>query len=176
MGNKNLLRVFVAGINCHKDAKTQRRNMKYLIFFFILVSVSVFGQTKVQKWGKADISYQMKPVNAERNYGIEKSSATDMLVSGLTHAYWIFISDVDGDNCAFSPSCSSFFIESVKETNIFQGILMFADRLTRDTNFIDRQFRYPFAKNGRLFDVPSNYKLDAAEIKYIPPFVSVNDE
>jgi putative component of membrane protein insertase Oxa1/YidC/SpoIIIJ protein YidD len=99
-----------------------------------------------------------------------------MFVSGLTHAYWIFISDVDGDNCAFSPSCSSFFIESVKETNIFQGTVMFADRLTRDTNFINRQFRYPFSKNGRLYDVPSNYKLDAAEIKYIPPFVSVNDE
>ena len=150
--------------------------MKSLILFFILVSVSVFGQTNIQKWGKADISYQIKPVNTERNYGIEKGSVTDMFVSSLTHAYWIFISDVDGDNCAFNPSCSSFFIESVKETNIFQGTLMFADRLTRDTNFINRELRYPFSMNGRLYDVPANYKLDAAEIKYIPPFVTVNDE
>ncbi len=150
--------------------------MRSLILFFILVSVSVFVQTNIRKWGKADVSYQMKPVNTERNYGIEKGSAADMLVSGLTNAYWIFISDVDGDNCAFSPSCSSFYIQSIRETNILQGTLMFADRLTRDTNFIDRQFRYPFAENGRLYDVPSNYKLDAAEIKYIPPFVIVNDE
>lgn len=146
------------------------------ILFSLIFSIALYAQTDLQKWGKADISYQIKPVNTERNYGIEKGSVTDMFVSGLTHAYWIFISDVDGDNCAFSPSCSSFFIESVKETNIFQGTMMFADRLTRDTNFIDRQLRYPFAKNGRLFDVPSNYKLDAAEIKYISPFVSVNDE
>jgi len=149
--------------------------MKTVLFFLIFTFV-LYAQFDLQKWEKADISYLMKPVNTERSYGIEKGSVTDMFVSGLTHAYWIFISDVDGDNCAFSPSCSSFFIESVKETNIFQGTLMFADRLTRDTNFINRQFRYPFAKNGRLYDVPSNYKLDAAEIIYYPPFVSVNDE
>jgi putative component of membrane protein insertase Oxa1/YidC/SpoIIIJ protein YidD len=150
--------------------------MKTAIFIFILISPIVSGQTNIQKWGKADISYQIQGVHTERNYGIESGSLTDMFVSGLTHAYWIFISDVDGDNCPFSPSCSEFFVESVKETNILQGTLMFADRLTRDTNFINRELRYPFAKNGRLYDVPSNYKLDTSEIKYIPPFVSVNDE
>ncbi len=150
--------------------------MKFLIMLFILTSAVISGQTDIQKWGKADISYQMGTANTERNYGIEKGSITDMFVSGLTHVYWVFISDVDGDNCAFSPSCSSFFVESVKETNIFQGTLMFADRLTRDSNFINRQYRYPFAKNGRFYDIPSNYKLDAKDIKYIPPFVSVNDE
>lgn len=154
----------------------RKSDMMKLLIIFMFISSLGFAQTDLQKWGKADISYQIKPVNTERIYGIEKGSVTDMFVSGLTHAYWIFISDVDGDNCAFSPSCSSFFIESVKETNIFQGTMMFADRLTRDTNFINRQFRYPFAKNGRLYDLPSNYKLDAAEIKYFPPFVSVNDE
>lgn len=150
--------------------------MKFLLVIFILISAVVSGQTDTLKWDKADISYQMQNVNTERNYSIENGSLTDMFVSGLTHAYWIFVSDVDGDNCAFSPSCSSFFVESVKETNIFQGTLMFADRLTRDTNFINRQFRYPFAKNGRLYDVPSNYKLNASDITYIPPFVVVNDE
>jgi putative component of membrane protein insertase Oxa1/YidC/SpoIIIJ protein YidD len=153
-----------------------KMNMMKLFIISMFISFLGLAQTDLHRWGKADVSYQMKPVNTERSYGIEKGSVTDMFVSGLTDAYWIFISDVDGDNCAFSPSCSSFFIESVKETNVLQGTLMFADRLTRDTNFIDRQFRYPFAENGRLYDVPSNYKLDAAEIKYFPPFVLVNDE
>lgn len=150
--------------------------MKFLAILLIVTSAAVSGQTDTHKWGKADISYRMGSVNTERNYGIEKGPVSDMFVSGLTNVYWIFISDVDGDNCAFSPSCSSFFIESVKETNILQGTLMFADRLTRDTNFINRQFRYPYAGNGRLYDVPSNYKLNAGDIKYIPPFVLVNDE
>ena len=149
--------------------------MKFILFF-LFISFTLYAQTDIKKWGKAETSYQIQPAGSERSYGIEKGSATDMFVSGLTHTYWIFISDVDGDNCPFSPSCSSFFIESVKETNIIQGILMFADRLTRDTDFIDRQLRYPVAKNGRLYDVPSNYKLNSAEIKYIPPFALVNDE
>ena len=119
---------------------------------------------------------RIKSDNNDRNYGIEDGALTDNFVTSLTHAYWIFISDVDGDNCAFSPSCSSFFVESVKETNIFQGTLMFADRLTRDTNFFNRQLHYPYAANGRLYDIPSNYKLNASEIIYYSPFASVNDE
>jgi len=140
------------------------------------MSVVLSAQTDTHKWGKAVVSYQENTAATERNYGIEKGSLGDVLVDGFTHAYWIFISDVDGDNCPFTPSCSSFFVESVKGTNIFQGTLMFADRLTRDTNFFNRQYHYPYAKNGRLYDVPSNYKLNAAEIKYISPLASVNDE
>ena len=157
---------------------TLRRNdnMKYFLIILIFSSVLLCAQTETQRWGKADISYQIKSPYTERSYGIEKGSVTDMFVSSFTHAYWIFISDVDGDNCPFNPSCSSFFVESVKETNIFQGTLMFADRLTRDTNFFNRQYHYPFAANGRLYDVPSNYKLRTAEIKYYPPFASVHDE
>ena len=131
----------------------------------MVFSVFISAQTDPYKWRKADISYQIKPVNIERNYDIEIGSVTDMFVSALTHTYWIFISDVDGDNCPFSPSCSLFFIQSVKETNIVQGTLMFADRLTRDTNFINRVYRYPMAGNGKLYDIPSNYKLDGSEIK-----------
>ncbi len=150
--------------------------MKYILIILIFLPVLLFAQTEAHRWGKAAVSYQVKSSDTERNYGIDKGTLTDIFVSSLTHAYWIFISDVDGDNCPFSPSCSSFFVESVKETNIFQGTLMFADRLTRDTNFFNRQNHYPYAANGRLFDVPSSYKLNAAEIKYYPPLVSVNDE
>ncbi len=140
------------------------------------MSAMLSAQTEMHKWGKAVISYQAYTPANERSYGIEKGSLSNILVDGFTHAYWILISDVDGDNCPFTPSCSSFFVESVKETNIFQGTLMFADRLTRDTNFFNRQYHYPFSKNGRLYDIPSNYKLNAAEIKYISPLASVNDE
>ena len=146
------------------------------ILIILFVSVVVCAQTDMQRWDKSDVSYQMKSPYTGRSYGVESGSVSDVFVSSLTNAYWIFISDVDGDNCAFSPTCSSFFVEAVKETNIVQGVLMFSDRLTRDTNFIDRQLHYPFAKNGRLYDIPSNYKLVTEDIKYIPPFASANDE
>ena len=150
--------------------------MMKLLVFFLLLSMIVSAQTDLHSWGKADISYQMKSPDNGRNYIIEPGSAGDVFVSYLTNVYWIFISDVDGDNCAFSPTCSSFFAESVRETNLFQGILMFSDRLVRDTNFIDRQLKYPFAINGRLYDIPANYKLVSKDIKYIPPHAPANDE
>ncbi len=147
-----------------------------ILFIFLLVSFTAFAQADMQRWGKADISFQIKPVTAERNSGIESSSLTDILVKSLINTYRILISDVDGDNCPFNPTCSSFFVESVKETNIFQGTLMFTDRLTRDTNFIGRESQYPLAANRKLYDDPSNYKLNPLEIKYIPPSVIINDE
>lgn len=147
-----------------------------ILFIFLFVSLLASAQTDIQRWGKVDISYQIKPVTAERNSGNGSVSITDLMVSSLIHAYRIFISDVDGDNCAFNPTCSSFFVESIKETNIFQGTLMFADRLIRDTDFIGRESQYPLALNGRFYDLPSNYKLNPMEIKYIPPFAVVKDE
>ena len=150
--------------------------MKILLYLLILIPVTLSAQTDWHKWGKADISYQINTHNVERGYGIETGSVGTMMVSSFVNAYWIFFSDVDGDNCSFSPTCSSFFEESVKETNIFQGVLMFADRLTRDTDFIGREWQYPVAKNGKFYDVPSNYKLNSKEIIYIPPFASINGE
>jgi len=150
--------------------------MMKILFIFLFVSLLASAQTDMQRWGKEDISYQSKPVTTGKNSGNESASITDLMVSSFIHAYRILISDVDGDNCAFSPACSSFFVESVKETNIFQGTLMFADRLTRDTDFIGRESQYPLALNGRFYDLPSNYKLNTLEIKYIPPFAVVKDE
>jgi putative component of membrane protein insertase Oxa1/YidC/SpoIIIJ protein YidD len=150
--------------------------MRFIIYFLLLFPVVIFAQNDWHRWGKADISYQINSSYRERNYNIETNSFSDLVVSSVVNAYWIFFSDVDGDNCAFSPTCSSFFVEAVKETNIFQGVLMFADRLTRDTNFIGRESEYPIAKNGRLYDLPLNYKLDSKEIKYLSPYSSIKNE
>ena len=91
------------------------------------------------------------------------------------NAYWFFISDVDGDNCAFQPTCSSFFIDATEETNIFQGSLMFSDRLIRDTN----PFKindYPRDKSGYYYDPAYNYTLNQRRIKYLPPTFVADDE
>lgn len=150
--------------------------MRLVLLNIVLFPALLFSQTDWHKWNKAENSYPVKSPYVERNYIIDSNSIGEAVVSAFVSTYWIFISDVDGDNCAFSPTCSSFFVESVKETNIFQGILMFSDRLTRDTDFIGRETEYPLAKNGRYYDLPSNYKLDPKEIKYFPPLILINDE
>jgi hypothetical protein len=146
------------------------------IFFIIcLCAMTVFSQSDWEKWGKADISYEIHNDKTERSYNISGDNAGQIILRTAAVGYWFFISDVDGDNCPFSPTCSSFFLQSVKETNIVQGTLMFADRFTRDMDIFGRLSHYPIARNKHLYDPPSLYTLDKDKIKYIPAGILVNN-
>lgn len=133
------------------------------VFFFAGVSPA---QTDWVKWEKVEFTYAMeleqKPETKTGNAGF-----SDMLISSLRKIYKFFISDLDGDNCPFTPTCSAFFVDAVKETNLIQGALMFADRFTRDMNLIDRNTQYPAIKN-RLYDPAFNYTLKKDKI-YLTP-------
>ena len=148
--------------------------LKLTIIFCAWMTV-LFSQTDWEKWGKADVSYEKHTDTGKRDYNISGDNAGQILLKTAAVGYWLFISDVDGDNCPFSPSCSSFFLQSVKETNIFQGTFMFADRFTRDMDIFGRTSHYPIAKNKHFYDPPTLYTLDKSKIKYIPAGVTVNN-
>ena len=97
-------------------------------------------------------------------------------MKSFANVYWFFISDVDGDNCPFRPSCSSFFLGSIKETNLPQASLMFFDRFTRDLNIIKGENHYSRVESGHYFDPPGNYILNEEKIFYISPTSVVDDE
>lgn len=146
-------------------------------FFFILlfISTTVFCQLDNFKWQKADYSYE-KPDNfIPRNYSFKAENAAEFVTKSFTNAYWFFISDVDGDNCPFRPSCSVFFLESIKETNIFQASLMFFDRFTRDMNLAKGHYHYPRVRTGYYYDPSKNYTLSEEKIVYLPPAFIVDD-
>lgn len=134
----------------------------------------LFSQTDWEKWGKADFSYEINNNSTLREYSLSGDNAGQVILKAAAASYWIFISDVDGDNCPFNPTCSSFFLQSIKETNIVQGTLMFADRFTRDMDIFGRLSHYPIARNRHFYDPPSLYTLDKGKIKYIPAGVVVN--
>ncbi len=146
--------------------------MKIILLVIYCASIS-FTQTDWEKWEKANHSYQLPSKQSARAYNFNGGNASEVLINSFASAYWFFISDVDGDNCPFKPSCSSFLIASVKSTNIVQGTLMFFDRFTRDLNFVNRNKHYPFIEGGRFYDPESLYELDEEKIKYIPPIVTV---
>lgn len=150
--------------------------MKFVLVFILVISSHLFAQTDWVKWGKADYSYQVKDKNEYRDYKIDNTNLGSGALKLFTDGYWFFLSDVDGDNCPFSPTCSSFFLKSVHKTNIFQGSLMFFDRFTRDMNIYKKNDRYPLAINMHFYDPPSLYTLKTRNIKYIPPHVIVNNE
>ena len=151
-----------------------QNKLKLLIIFFIL-SNSAYCQIENLKWGKVDFSYEKKFEFRKRNYSFQAYNAGEFIKKSLVNAYWFFISDVDGDNCPFRPSCSSFFMDATEETNIFQGSLMFADRLTRDLNPVKIN-HYPKEKSGHYYDPALNYSLSSEKIKYLPSDFIIDDE
>ena len=151
------------------------RSKLKVFLFSVLFTTSAFCQIENLKWQKADITYEKQVHFEKRNYSFESENAGEFVTKSLVNAYWFFISDVDGDNCAFHPSCSSFFMDATEETNIFQGTLMISDRLTRDLNPIKKN-RYPMDKNGRYFNPAGNYTLENKEIEYLSPASIVDDE
>lgn len=147
---------------------------RILVFTALLLMPYLsYAQNDWQRWSKADISYEHERLG-EQSYFISSRSVNSFLLTSLKATYSFFISDLDGDNCPFHPTCSTFFIRSVQETNFFKGSLMFADRFTRDTNIFKRIPYYPLHKSGRLYDPVHNYTLRINDIKYYPRDIIVD--
>ncbi|RPI62311.1 MAG: membrane protein insertion efficiency factor YidD, partial [Ignavibacteriales bacterium] len=117
----------------------------------------------------------LKNYYLEREYDLSIESVSDVIVKPVINAYWFFVSDVDGANCPFQPSCSSFLVQSIKETNVFQGVVMFFDRFTRDTNIFGRHEHYPRYGKNHFYDPVSLYTLEEENINYIPAKTYVNE-
>lgn len=154
---------------------TKNKYFNPIIFSFLFV-VSSFAQTDWQRWEKSEPNYLKDSFHSERDYSYRFSSLSYIVLKSLVNAYWILISDVDGDNCPFHPSCSSFLVESVRETNLIQGTLMFFDRFTRDSNPVGRDEHYPIYKNYRFYDPPEIYTLKKDKISFIPPHTVINSD
>ncbi len=135
----------------------------FFLFLFLGVTL-ISAQTELVKWESQQVSYEL-PAHKNHDYSIDKSSFGLSILSVARNAYYFFISDLDGDNCAFSPTCSTFFIQAVKETSIIKGTLMFADRFTRDINFFKGSNHYPLLPTNKFLDPAYNYTLHSAKIK-----------
>ena len=143
-------------------------NRKFFLLFLFIYQIVNYSQTDWVRWEKSDPSYQIQDTYLKREYDLKIESASDIIVKPIINTYWFFISDVDGANCPFNPSCSSFLAQSIKETNILQGTLMFFDRFTRDTNVFGRHEHYPRFGKNHLYDPVTLYTLDEKKIKFIP--------
>ena len=135
----------------------------YISLFSITYNLN--AQTDWVRWEGKETSYELTPTH-HHDYTLDKSSFGMTLLSVLRNTYYFFISDLDGDNCPFEPSCSAFFLQSIKETSIFKGSLMFADRFTRDLNFFKVTDHYSLLASRKFSDPANNYTLHSAKIKF----------
>jgi putative component of membrane protein insertase Oxa1/YidC/SpoIIIJ protein YidD len=145
----------------------------FFLYIFFFTSLS-FAQTDWTRWSAKEVSYELSRQQGE-NYITNNENFGTTILAGLRDSYGFLFSDLDGDNCPFYPSCSRFFVQSVKETNIFQGTLMFADRFTRDTNIFKRKTHYPVHASGKLYDPVNNYELKSSLVNYIPYYKVVKN-
>ena len=141
--------------------------MKYILILLALLSASLFAQPEQARWEKADISYEFRSPS-KKEYKMDTESVRGFVFSGLKNIYYFTFSDLDGDNCPFHPSCSSFYVSAVKKTNILKATLMFADRFTRDSNLFKSHAQYPHYAFGKLADPVEIYTLRDDIINFIP--------
>jgi len=145
-----------------------------IIILTSILTITIPAQADWQRWNAKEISYLI-PVKEKNSTPSNDSSVGNFILSNARNFYKFFISDLDGDNCPFNPTCSSFFISAVKETNIFQGSLMFADRFTRDLNLFKVKSMYPLTKDYHFYDPVYNYTLHPGKIKIILSSAVVNE-
>jgi len=138
--------------------------MKKVILIYILFSIHLQAQTDWIRWEKEYPNFQIKNDEVHKSKLLENNS----FLSILKKSYSVLISDLDGDNCPFYPTCSSFFVQAVQETNILKGTLMFADRFTRDSNLFKSKFHYPYHISGKFYDPITNYFMLDSTITFNP--------
>lgn len=146
-----------------------------ILFFLCFSQITIYSQTDWVRWEKSDPLYQSKNYYLEREYNLSVESISDVVIKPIINAYWFFVSDVDGANCPFHPSCSSFLVQSIKETNPIKGTLMFFDRFTRDTNVFGRVEHYPRYGKNHFYDPINLYTLDQNKIEFIPANTNINE-
>ncbi len=134
--------------------------MKKILLITVFLSVCSQAQTDWERWEKIDFVSQFQNLGKSENETLQKSS----FLSVLKDSYYFLISDLDGDNCPFYPTCSNFFVHAVHETNILKGTLMFADRFTRDSNLFKSKLHYAYHISGKLYDPIDNYLLADSSI------------
>ena len=134
------------------------RNKFPLHFVFLLSVLGILSSTALlqaqskpseKKWGKKEFHYAEQAVTASHS-----NNSNGTALGYASSLYHNLISEADGDRCPFIPTCSGFFAESVRKTNLLQGLVMFADRFTRDSNPVNREGNYRFNVLYKRFDDP----------------------
>ena len=120
-----------------------------VIILLIFLSGLLFAQRETERWGKKKVNYL--PLSEETE---TKSGG---FLAGIQKVYKFTISDLDGDNCPFYPSCSAFLVQANQKAGFFRSMLMFADRFTRDTNLFKGKNHYPHHHTGKFYDPVDNH-------------------
>lgn len=104
------------------------RKMSFIIILFLSCN-SAFSQDLL------NLSSLVQEEHTHRHnyfhYVSESSNELSFILSSLFVGYKYLFSSQDGQQCTFSPSCSVYAIETIKEHGFLVGFADAVDRLTR---------------------------------------------
>lgn len=82
-------------------------------------------------------------------------SSVDIVFHGAIRFFQKRISPTDGSRCGFSPTCSVYGGQAIRDQGPFMGLLMTADRMIRCNIWKKAGQDYTILPDGRLYDSPS---------------------
>lgn len=111
-------------------------------------------------------SYLVKRESPPAPVELEQVSELSLLLAIGLRVYQATFSAMDTDRCNFTPSCSRFSAAVVKEVGPIRGVLLSADRLTRDHGLPGLHRHYHVEPVYRKFADPVS--------RYVPPELNLD--
>ncbi len=127
----------------------------FIIFLFLVNFNLVFGQ-KFEDINTLIVNNQ----EHKHSWEIAKNNNSTMQIvySSLFLFYKNFISSQDSQKCSFTPSCSSYSVESIKKQGLLVGMLDTFDRLMRCNGLSSEKYEVDNEQN-LLIDPVRNVKF-----------------
>ena len=102
------------------------REMKYKIALIVFLTFCLLTPLFPDEHYLWDFTKKPKKENEQR-----KILTGEMFLLGQIKLYQMLLSDQQGDACNFTPSCSHFAYNAIKQKGTVRGVLLAIDRLQR---------------------------------------------
>lgn len=144
-------------------------NRSFFLFYFFSITIGMSGQTNMFKADIENINFQLSHsliVTSVRPYiyqkeqsFIKKFNPFGLLIGGTLYVYQNVLSKHISADCLYTPSCSEFSKQAIKEYGLLKGIIMTADRLNRCNRIAAQDLRHYTTDPGtnRFPDPVSKY-------------------
>jgi uncharacterized protein len=144
-------------------------NKCFLLLIFYSIAIATSAQTSmfrsdiehinIQLSHSSRDSYKRPYIYTKDQSFIEKINPIGLLAGGSLYIYQNVLSKHISADCLFTPSCSEFSRQAIKEYGLLKGIILTADRLNRCNRIAAQDLRYykTDPKTNRYPDPVSRY-------------------
>jgi uncharacterized protein len=148
-------------------------NKNFLIILFFLCGLSCSCQivqfkSDIEHINKVLSLNQPDPFKRQYIYKndpslIKKINPVNLLVGGTLYFYQNVLSKHISADCLYSPSCSEFSKQAIREDGLIKGLLLSIDRVNRCNRIAGQDLKYSGVdkKSNRFSDPVSRYNKES---------------